>query len=130
MKVSSQFVFQLWILFWGAVDLEITKNLSASDSLLKRQMVSIIHVPMVQNLFTSFTWLFMIPHKKISKNRAQWWLHCYAIYLTIKFTFKHEICTSSSNWKSFSRSVLEILKPVFFSKVNQHWYLLFQLIEC
>ena len=90
----------------------------------------IIHVPMVQNLFTFFTWLFMIPHKKISKNRAQWWLHCYAIYLTIKFTFKHEICTSSSNWKSFSRSVLEILKPVFFSKVNQHWYLLFQLIEC
>ena len=35
-----------------------------------------------------------------------------------------------ANWKNFFRSALEILKPVFFQKVNQHRYLLFQLMEC
>ena len=90
----------------------VFKNLSASDSQLKRHII--INISSIQNYFTFLKCiqpqLFIITHEKINQDRTKGKTDGKTIYLVVKYTLKNKISNWCCKFKGFLNSAFVMFK--------------------
>ena len=90
----------------------VFKNLSASDSQLKRHII--ISISSIRNYFTFLKCIqpqsFIITHEKISQDRTKRKTDGKTIYLVVKYTLKKKISSWCCKFKRFFNSALVMFK--------------------